>query len=603
VATVTEVARVLEALDVIVAGGGSVILVEHDLDLIAAADYVVDLGPDAGARGGAVVATGTPAEVARGTGRTARALAAHARPPKVRAAPRRAKKTSPPTLSVSHAREHNLRDISVAIPHGALTVVTGPSGSGKSTLAFDVVFAEGQRRFLETLTPYARQFLPTMPRPDVDSVTGVPPAIALEQRSTRAGAKSTVATVTEVAHYLRLLYAKIGVPHCPDHGEPITVTSPDRVFQMVRGIAGSVDLLAPVVEARKGTYLDVFTAAARAGVSRAMVDGKLASTDDPPRLAKSKEHSIDLVLAESVRAKSLDRAVLSAALRWGSGTIKIAGAGKTVHRFSTRSACPACGFSVPELDPRFFSFNTAQGRCPTCSGDGVLSAAKPTKRRRGRAKKKAIEGPVGVCPDCNGTRLAPVPRAVRLFDQRYPDLVALSVERALSTVKKWRLTGDSQSIGGPVVDELVRRLAFLSDVGLDYLSLDRAAATLSGGEMQRLRLAAQLGAGLTGALYVLDEPTIGLHPRDTEKLLDNLRRLVDLGSTVLVVEHDADTIRAADHLIDLGPGGGAHGGQVVAAGTPKQVLRTPDSPTARVLSSPPVLRAPLPVTRRTPRVH
>ncbi|MBI3204162.1 MAG: excinuclease ABC subunit UvrA [Myxococcales bacterium] len=582
-----EVQAVLGALDVIVNAGGSVIVVEHDLDLIAAADYVIDLGPGAGADGGRVVATGRPDEITET--RTGRALAARGQPLGVQA--RRRPEPRARVLGVERAREHNLRDVSVQIPHGALSVVTGPSGSGKSTLAFDVVFAEGQRRFLETLTPYARQFLPTLPRPDVDRVSGVPPSIALEQRTSRAGALSTVATVTEVAHYLRLLFAKLGTPHCPDHDEPIARTDPDTVLGLAQGEKRGFSLLAPVVRARKGLYLDVFTAAARDGIEHALCDGERVSTDQPPRLKKTSEHTIDLVMGEVPRPRALSRELLMRTLRWGNGAVKLRRADGSERLLSTQGACPRCGLAVPELDPRWFSFATAQGRCAKCEGLGVVEV---TWRRR--------EPEQVVCPECAGARLSPLPRAVRVSGQRYHEVVQRSVGAALAQVKSWRFGTDAARVAGPVTTELVRRLEFLVRVGLDYLSLDRASSTLSGGEMQRLRLSAQLGAGLTGALYVLDEPTIGLHPRDTRRLLDNLRDLVDLGSTVLVVEHDADTIRAADHLIDLGPGGGARGGKVMAAGPPPVVLAHPDSPTGRVLSSAPRIRTALPVARAAPRL-
>ena len=596
-----EVERLLDAFDAIVQGGGGVLVVEHDLDVINSADWVIDLGPGAGHDGGALVGCGTPAQIAALDTRTGRALSARLRVPRPAkrsngAAPRAGESRGPAALSVVRAREHNLKDISITIPHGALTVVTGPSGSGKSTLAFDVVFAEGQRRFLETLTPYARQFLPTMPRPDVDSVAGVPPSIALEQRTARAGAKSTVATVTEVAHYLRLLYAKLGVPHCPDHQKPIGAMSPDVIFAALGKLKGRHTLLSPVVEARKGTYLDVFTAAAREGIKSARCDGALVSTDSPPRLAKTKEHTIDLVIGEQMEPAKLDRETLDRALRWGKSAIKLVDASGTERRFSTTSACPVCGFSLPELDPRWFSFATRQGRCETCDGSGVIEEPKRKPRWPWRRKKKRELAP-GTCPDCEGTRLAPVPRAVRLQGEAYPAMTSRSVHSARESIERWRFTGDERLIAGPIIEELRRRLQFLGDVGLDYLSLDRSAGSLSGGEMQRLRLAAQLGAGLTGALYVLDEPTIGLHPRDTSLLLRNLRRLVQIGSTVVVVEHDADTIRAADHLVDLGPGGGSHGGRVVAAGTPADVLCIDASPTGRALAKAPEIRTPLTIGR------
>ena len=605
-----EVARVLAALDVIVSAGGSVIVVEHDLDLIANADYVLDLGPNAGVGGGLVVAHGPPRELALvRESRTGRALAEYfasregkPRGSSVKAGSKRASRASvsqatarpEANLVVARAREHNLHDVSVKIPHGKLTVVTGPSGSGKSTLAFDVVFAEGQRRFLETLTPYARQFLPTMPRPDVDSVTGVPPSIALEQRTSRAGGKSTVATVTEVAHYLRLLYAKLGVAHCPTHDTPILRVSVPAMLAKIRALRSKVSLLAPAVQARKGTYLDIFSAAARDGIESSYADGKLVSNDDPPRLVRSQEHTIDLLIRADVDVQALSDADFSRALRWGNGALKLR-VGNKETLYSTLSACPKCGFSVPELDPRWFSFATKQGRCETCEGSGVIVDAK--QPRRGRKKKPEAEPVAQPCPDCHGARLSPIPRAVRVADERYHELSARSIDGVGERVQKLGFPVEQMPVAKPILAELGRRLDFLRDVGLGYLSLDRAADTLSGGEMQRLRLAAQLGAGLTGALYVLDEPTIGLHPRDTGRLLGNLRKLVNLGSTVLVVEHDTETIVAADHLIDLGPGGGSRGGRVMAEGTPKQVLAIKESPTGRALAAPPVLREPRPIER------
>ena len=572
----SEVARLNTALADLARAGASVVVVDHDLDVIGAADWVIDLGPGAGADGGRVVAEGTPAMVAKTATRTGQALARW-----LRGSERRAGKAAstgpsaskaPTAIEVVHAREHNLHEVSASIPHGKIVVVTGPSGSGKSTLAFDVVFAEGQRRFLETLTPYARQFLPTLPRPDVDRVTGVPPSIALEQRTTRSGSSSTVATVTEIAHYLRLLYAKVGDAHCPVCDTAIAARSPDEVFQAFAAMRGSGVLLAPAVVARKGTYLDVFTSAARAGILRAIVDGAEALTDKPPRLKKSVEHSIDLVIYEGKLA-ALDRPSFDRALSFGKGAVKVRTAkGDALH--STSRNCPQCGTGVPELDPRWFSFNTKQGRCESCEGAGVEG---------GPAALLEEERP-RPCRACEGSRLSPLPRAVRLAGERYHEVTSRSVADAAVWAKKLRFEGDRALIADAPLRELDRRLAFVLDVGLGYLGLDRRAATLSGGEMQRLRLAAQLGSGLTGALYVLDEPTVGLHPRDTGRLLHNLRKLADMGSTVLMVEHDADTIRAADHLIDLGPAGGRGGGRVVAAGPPSVVLADPASPTGRALA-------------------
>jgi excinuclease ABC subunit A len=582
-----DVEYVTRAMRSLVERGASVLVVEHDLDVVAGADWVIDLGPGAGPEGGRVVAEGTPAAVARSGSRTGLALRSYlargsgvapAAPALARAA---ARKTE--AIEVEHAREHNLKRVSCSIPHGALTVVTGPSGSGKSSLAFDVVFAEGQRRFMETLSPYARQFLPTLPRPDVDAVTGVPPSIALEQRTSRAGANSSVATVTEIAHYLRLLYAKLGDVHCPRCDTLVSPVQADEVFaqigQMARGQgkARAILLLSPAVQARKGTYLDVFTLASSSGVEMARVDGAWLPVDPPPKLAKTKEHTIDLLVYEGL-ASALDRATFERALGLGHQTVRVATGrsgpatlgreGDTVY--STERACPSCGTGVPELDPRWFSSNTKQGACEACEGTGVEGA------------EELADGATP-CRACGGTRLASLPRRVRLFGATYPEVLAKDVVTASRDVDAWRFTGDRAVVANAALAELRRRLAFARDVGLGYLTLDRAAGSLSGGEMQRLRLGAQLGSGLTGALYVLDEPTIGLHPRDTQALLSNLRALVATGSTVLVVEHDAETIRAADHVIDLGPMGGRGGGHVVAQGTAADVLNDPKSPTAQAL--------------------
>jgi excinuclease ABC subunit A len=592
-----EIELLLGACRHIVDAGGSVLMVEHDLELIARADWVIDIGPKAGSGGGRVVAEGPPSAIFAADTLTGEALRARAEPRRKAPPPHG---VLAPELTVRGAREHNLKQVDARVPHQALTVVTGPSGSGKSSLAFDVIFAEGQRRFLETLTPYARQFLPSMPRPDVDSVSGVPPSVSLEQRTARSGAKSTVATVTEISHYLRLIFAKLGTLHCPEHDLPVSSVSPTELLERLRELPGKHELCAPAVRARKGTYLDVFNSAARDHISRAYADGAACDTDNPPKLAKSKQHTILLVIAPLGPCKELSLEQLGRALSWGKGELVLRSAAGEERILSTHGACPECGFSESELDPRIFSFNTEQGRCATCEGSGEVEVAPPKKRAKpkGKARGKTRDDDdkyvyYDTCPDCDGSRLAPLPRAVRLFDVRYDTVSTYSVEQAREHFAALTLSGRAQAIGADIKAELARRLEFLCDVGLGYLSLQRAASTLSGGEMQRLRLAAQLGAGLTGALYVLDEPTIGLHPKDTQRLLGNLRRLVDLGSTVLVVEHDADTVRAADHLIDLGPGGGTLGGRIMAAGSPAEVLANADSPTGRVLSKAPTLRTPI----------
>lgn len=573
-----EIALLVSALRVLVRSGGTVVFVDHDLSLIAAADWVLELGPGGGRQGGQLVFGGSPRDLASAGTKTGVALSEAQERSGMSRKVKGRKKTGAHHLSVVGAREHTLKDVSVEIPHQALTLVTGPSGSGKSTLAFDVVFAEGQRRFLETLTPYARRFLPTLPRPHVDSVDGVPPSIALEQRTTRVGARSTVATVTEIAHYLRLAFAKLGTPYCPDHDIPITHSSAEELLALVSARKGKGSLLAPVVRGRKGTYMDVFTSAARAGFSWAVADGKRVSTDAPPKLAKTKEHDIDVVLLSDVNFREVTLDQVRAALRWGRGSIGLHGDfGEAI--LSTGGVCPTCGFSVGEIDPRLFSFNTVQGQCPACEGTGL----KPLAKVRGKKNADTLRK---ICTSCRGTRLGPFARGVRWNEHTYPSLTALSVRELRRELTKFRFDARQAAISEPIMKELGRRLEFLGEVGLDYLSLDRDAGTLSGGELQRLRLAAQLGADLTGALYVLDEPTIGLHPRDTDRLLDNLKKLVQMGSTVLMVEHDEEAIVAADHLIDLGPRGGTGGGRVVAAGPPAKVLSRKDSPTAQALRAP-----------------
>jgi excinuclease ABC subunit A len=409
----------------------------------------------------------------------------------------------------------------------------------------------------------------------------VPPAIALEQRTARSGANSTVATVTEVAHYLRLLYAKVGEMHCPRCEAVVRPTSPDALFARLLATPGrgASTVYAPAVRARKGTYLDLFNEAARAGVTWARVDGALVPIDPPPKLLKTKEHTIDLVVFTGPLA-DLDREGFDRALSFGAGGLRVApgkptaAPGPKEEVCSTARACSVCGTGVPELDPRWFSFNTKQGQCEHCEGRG--HEGDPEDETRDEERQP--------CRACGGSRLSPVPRRVRLDGLTYGDFTRGDVSAALRLARAWTFSGHEELIAKAPHGELLRRLSFVEEVGLGYLALDRPARTLSGGEMQRLRLSAQLGSGLTGALYVLDEPTIGLHPRDTQKLIGHLRALVDTGSTVLVVEHDEETIRAADHLIDIGPSGGRGGGRIVAEGSAAQVLGHPDSPTGRAFA-------------------
>jgi len=599
----TDVSKVVDALQTLVDDGATVVVVEHDLDLVAAADHIIDLGPGGGEQGGRLVAQGTVEDLVAKDTKTGTSLRNHLRGERRYETACVSAGTLLNAITVKHAKEHNLKDITIDIPHNKLVVVTGPSGSGKSTLAFDVVFAEGQRRFLETLSAYARQFLPTLPRPDVEAVLGVPPSIALEQRTTRGGRTSTVATVTEVAHYLRLLYAKVGTPHCPKCESAIVASDPATVAARIARLEGKVTVYARAIRARKGTHLDVFTRATRAGYKEARVDGKRITIDPPPELARSKEHTIELIACEG-DPRTFEESRIIDALARGDGEVIVerkktgsASDRKLETTYSTKRACPNCGTGIPELDPRWFSFNTAQGRCPTCEGSGVREDVDETDR----------DAKAEPCKACQGQRLGPIPRRVQIDGETYPSLTARSVDDVLkrsSEIEKALLSDPlHKPLAEAPVAELKRRLEFLVRVGLGYLALDRAARTLSGGEMQRLRLAAQLGSGLTGALYVLDEPTIGLHPRDTTRLISNLRALVDTGSTVIVVEHDVDTIKSADHLIDLGPTGGRGGGHIVAHGPPSVVLEHPESPTGQALRTLDAPRPPTRVTKDVPHIE
>ncbi len=587
-----DVAPLLDVLDRLVARGDTVVVVEHDMRVAARADHVIDLGPGAGAEGGRVVAAGTPEEVARARGSaTAPFLAAalgarakkKARTTKKKARARADGGEANDAITVVGASEHNLRRVDLRIPREKLVVVTGPSGSGKSTLAFDVVYAEGQRRYLETLTPYARQYLPQLPRPAVDKVAGVPPSVSLEQRTTRGGSNSTVATITEVAHYLRLLWATVGTLHCPDCGDPIVPRSPAALRQDLVGRFGKrrkVTVLAPYIRAKKGLHREPLARARKRGFAEAFVDGERVKLTPGLSLDRYKEHDVDLVVGEAALGSDALGVLLRLAMDSAAGTARVL-CGDEQLLVSERRACPSCGQGFGELDPRFFSFNTRQGACESCEGKGVVAP----RRRRGK-KKRSTEAPA-VCGDCEGTRLSSLARAVTVHDEPITDVLAMSVSRAGAHLAALVFEGRDAAVAEAPLAELRRRLAFLERVGLGYLGLDRAADTLSGGEMQRVRLAAQLGSGLTGVLYVLDEPTIGLHPRDTNRLLSSLRELVDKGNSVIVVEHDADTIRAADHVIDVGPGGGRLGGKVVAQGTPRALAKDPHSVTGPSLARPP----------------
>ncbi|TMG84717.1 MAG: excinuclease ABC subunit A, partial [Betaproteobacteria bacterium] len=601
-----DVARLLGAFRKLVAAGHTLVVIEHNLDVIRAADWIVDLGPEGGDAGGHVVVAGTVADVmACAASHTGTALRNYEAAPG--AVVRRIGVREPPrpaagsqrrnAIRIHNAREHNLKNIDVSIPRERFTVVTGVSGSGKSTLAFDILFAEGQRRYLESLNAYARQFVQPASRPEVDAIFGIPPTVAIEQRASRGGRKSTVATLTEVYHFLRLLYVKVGTQYCPDHDAPIAPQSEEAIAaKLLRDYAGRhLALLAPLVVARKGYYTDLAKWAARKGFAELRVDGAMLPTAPWPRLDRFKEHSIELPVASLVVGPAAERALregLARALEFGKGTVHALPLAKNRVRddfpqasrstergtvklesdpaavFSTKRACPVCSRSFPELDPRLFSFNSKHGWCATCFGTGL-------KLRGFDADQTGEEiwwnewygDDERVCPACHGQRLNPQALAVRFVEQSIADLTRLSVGEARRFFAELDLHGREAAIARDIVAELESRLEFLDDVGLGYLTLDRSAPTLAGGEAQRIRLASQLGSNLRGVCYILDEPTIGLHARDNRVLLDTLAKLQAKGNTLVVVEHDEETIRRADHVIDLGPGAGTRGGAVVAEGS------------------------------------
>jgi len=591
------------------------------------------------------------------------------------------------TIHIRGARTHNLQGIDLELPRDRLIVFTGLSGSGKSSLAFDTIYAEGQRRYVESLSAYARQFLSMMEKPDVDTIEGLSPAISIEQKSTSHNPRSTVGTVTEIYDYLRLLYARAGIPRCPDHGLDLTAQTVSQMVDQVMALpeGTAVALVAPIISGRKGEHLQVVEELRSKGFVRARIDGKYLELEAAPKLDPKKKHSIDAVIDRlKVRPDLQQRLAESfeTALRLGEGSARVAFLDEPKREelvFSDKFACRICGYSVSELEPRLFSFNNPFGACPGCDGLGVKQFFDPDRvvtngqlslangavrgwdRRNAyyyqmiqaladhykfdpeapyanlppRAREVLMQGSGGEevefryfdsrgrtvrrkhkfegilpnlerryheteslavreelarylgtrrCPECDGARLTKAARFVFVGGTSLPTISALPVRRALEFFNVLVLEGWRQKIAAKIVKEITDRLGFLVDVGLDYLTLDRSAETLSGGEAQRIRLASQIGSGLVGVMYILDEPSIGLHQRDNQRLLDTLHRLRDLGNTVIVVEHDEDAIRQADHVVDLGPGAGVHGGRVVAQGTPAQIEASPASLTGQYLS-------------------
>ena len=628
-----DVAKLLTAFRKLLAAGHSLLVIEHNLDVIRAADWIIDLGPEGGERGGRLICAGTADEVrAHPDSHTGRALADYERaisggepmplapaPPAAVNEPEAA--FGSPAKSgngrarnavvIHNAREHNLKSIDVQIPRDRLTVITGVSGSGKSTLAFDILFNEGQRRYLESLNAYARQFVQPAARPDVDAIFGIPPTVAIEQRTSRGGRKSTVATLTEIYHFLRLLYVKLGTQYCPDCELAIESQSAASIAaRLLREHRGSrIALLAPLVMARKGYYTDLAKWAAKKGFKTLRVDGAHLSTAQWPRLSRFKEHTIELPVAEIDVGAKTDTALhqaLARALDFGKGLVHVLGPkSERPTVFSTKRACPSCGRSFAELDPRLFSYNSKHGWCESCSGTGLELPATDDESAGAETDGDGLgdEAPQ-TCGSCAGKRLNPVALNVRFRERSIADLAADSVAQAAEFFRRLKLAPREQQIARDLLAEIRARLKFLHRVGLGYLQLDRSAPTLSGGEAQRIRLAAQLGSNLQGVCYVLDEPTIGLHPRDNAVLLDSLAELSRHRNTLVVVEHDEETIRRADHVLDLGPGAGVLGGEVVGEGTVQDLIDNARSTTGRFLRQP--LQHPAqpyrPVIARTPHL-
>ncbi len=584
-----DIGTLLAALQRLVESGNTVLVIEHNMDVVKTADWVIDLGPDGGEAGGRVVATGPPGEVAKNikshTGRFLKAYlkdTGRLKPAKTKAGAVAEPMASfsnaalPDVISLQGAREHNLKDINLSLPHNEMVVLTGVSGSGKSTLAFDILFAEGQRRYLESLAPYVRQYMKILERPEVDLVTGLAPTVAIEQRTSYASRRSTVATLTEIYHYLRLLYSKLGVQHCPGCDRQLSAQTRAAIVDQIqrRYPRKTAAVLAPKVFGRKGFHKDVLARALKKGLKEARIDGKITPIKEGMALSRYHEHNLDLVIGR-LPAADLE-GLVDRALQEGNGSLVILDRQGKEDIFSLHGICPTCGIGLEALDPRLFSFNSKQGACPACGGIGTVSEL-----------QEEDETGLKICPQCEGSRLKPQARAVKVGQYGIWDLVQQPARNVYQHIKKLTFNPHDKPVAQPIVAELLTRLALLNQLGLSYLSLARSGDTLSGGEAQRIRLAAQLGSNLTGVCYILDEPTIGLHARDNRILIDALKTLRDRGNTILVVEHDEETIRAADTIVDLGPGAGQGGGWVVASGKLSDLKKVPLSVTGALLDGNP----------------
>jgi excinuclease ABC subunit A len=486
------------------------------------------------------------------------------------------------SIIIRGAREHNLKNLDLQIPRDKLVVITGLSGSGKSSLAFDTIYAEGQRRYVESLSAYARQFLEQMGKPDVDSIEGLSPAISIEQKSTSHNPRSTVGTVTEIYDYLRLLFARVGHPFCFNCGDEIAAQTVQQMVDAIQTLPEGTkfQILAPIVRGRKGEYRKELLDMRRAGYVRARIDGHLVDLGDDFTLDKQKKHTIEVIVDRLVMktGEALSRRLadsVETALKLTNGLVGVLTDGDPVRLYSEQLACIRCGVSYPEITPRIFSFNSPHGACPAC--DGIGYAVSP-----GCPEDEDFTL-LDLCPVCKGARLKSESLSIKINHQSIAEVTQLSVRASADFFESLKLTDRETFIAQRILKEIRERLGFLVNVGLDYLTLDRPAATLSGGEGQRIRLATQIGSGLVGVLYILDEPSIGLHQRDNRRLLQTLIRLRDLGNTVVVVEHDAETMVAADHIIDMGPGAGVHGGHIIAQGTPEEVMADPASLTGKYL--------------------
>ncbi len=527
-------------------------------------------------------------------------------------------------IVVTRAREHNLRGVSITVPRNKISVFTGLSGSGKSSLAFDTIYAEGQRRYVESLSAYARNFLEQLKKPEVDSVTGLSPAIAIDQKSVGLNPRSTVGTVTEIYDYMRLLFAKVGTPECPIHHIPVASQTPqqmiDDIFKKAMGTKFSI--LAPMAQSKKGEFLAEFQKWAKKGFVKAKVDGVYIELEKATKLAKTKTHDIDLVVDQLILKDTIKHRLsesINTALSLANGRLILETTGGERTNYSLHSTCPVCAFSFPELEPRLFSFNNPRGACLTCHGLGTLDLVEEEQFTDGevggrkleqvkytyKGKKvgsddsddeDAEEMVLSTCPDCNGARLRQESLSIKIKEKNIAELSELSIIELIDFLEKLKWSDKQKLVADKILKQIISRLEFLKRVGASYLSLSRRSNTLSGGEAQRIRLATQVGSALIGCLYVMDEPSIGLHPRDHHRLLEIIRELKDRGNTVILVEHDEDTIRFADFVVDLGPRAGKLGGELMAFGTPEEIEKNVNSLTGQYLAG--KRRIPIPAQRR-----